>query len=277
MLVLIDGEAHDPADAALSVFDWAVVRGFGVFEVIRSYGGRPFRLGPHLDRLGRSAAGLGIDPPDRAGLEQWVEACADDGGDCQVRVIVTGGRRDRHAQSPPRTIVMTEPLADVPDRLRILPMRAPWHPATQEEGFGGIKWTSYAPNMASTEKAHLAGFDDALLLSADGIVLEGPTFTVAWASGGRLETPSMELGILASITRDVMLEAAARLSLEVVESAFPLQRVLDADEVLALSTVKQVTPVERIGDQAVEVGEISTALAAEFAAIVAAEVGAGPS
>jgi branched-chain amino acid aminotransferase len=277
MRVLIDGQPVTGFDASISVFDWAVLRGFAVFEVVRAYGGTPFRLEAHLDRLERSAAALWIELPERSDLASWVRQCASSGGECQVRVVITGGGRDATEPATTRAIVMWEPLPVVPDRLSVLPMRAPWHPGTDIGGFAGVKWTSYAPNMASTDRARRAGFDDALLISMDGLVLEGPTFTVAWVVGGRVETPSLELGILRSITRDVLMESASRLGITVVESSFPMERMLAADEVLGLSTTKQVTPIHRIGDQDVPVGEIGVALAAEFGAIVAAEAAIGSS
>lgn len=275
MLVLIDGRAHEPSEATLSVFDWAVIRGFGVFEVVRSYDGIPFRLEAHLDRLERSASALWIELPPRADLADWIRRCAESGGECQVRLVVTGGSRTADADAPSRIIVITEPLPHVPERLSVLPVRAPWHPGTDEGGFSGVKWISYAPNMASTDLAQRAGFDDALLLGSGDTVLEGPTYTIAWITDGRVETPSLELGILHSITRDVLMESASRLGLPMAEGVFPLARVLAADEALGLSTTKQVTPIERVGDQEIAVGDLGTALASEFAAIVQAEIGAG--
>jgi len=271
MRVIIDGVEVDEADAKVSIYDWGLIRGFGVFEVIRVYDGVPFRLGPHLDRLARSAAALRMGIPDRDDLEQWVQRCSDAGGDCQVRIVVTGGGRDALVDAPPASIVLWEPVAPVPERLAVLPMKALWHPATDATGFAGIKWTSYAPNMASTDKAQEAGFHDALLLTADSTVLEGPTFTVAWLSDGRLETPSLELGLLPSITREVMLEAADRIDLEVKRGIFPLQRLLESEEAVALSTNKEVTPIDRIGEQSMPVGDVGRALADEFRAIVLAE------
>lgn len=273
MRALVDGEPFEGPDAVVSVFDWAVIRGYGVFEVIRSYDGVPFRLAAHLDRLERSAAALWIEPPERVRLVEWVRRCAEVGGDCQVRIVLTGGGRDALTEAPPRAIVTWEPLADLPDVLSILPMRAPWHPATTESGFPGVKWTSYAPNMASTDMARRAGFDDALLLRPDSIVLEGPTFTIAWVADGRVETPSLELGILHSITRDVLREAAQQLGYDVLGGVFPLERLLLADEVLALSTTKQISPVSRVGEHDIPVGDIGRSLASTFASIVAAEAG----
>ena len=275
MRVIIDGAEVSEAEASVSVFDWALQRGFGVFEVIRAYDSRPFRLDDHLERLQRSAGALHIEHPPVDDIATWVGKAATAGGDCLVRVMVTGGSRDALVETPPRTVVLWEPVPPVPDRLRLLPVTAPWHQGADTRGFPGVKWLSYAPNMASMDMARRAGFDDAVLVSSEGDVLEGPTYTVAWVSDGRLETPSLELGILASITREVLLECAARLDVPVKQGHFPLERMIEADEALGLSTVKQVTPVSQIGEHAIPDGPVAGRLAAAFAEIVAEEVGSG--
>jgi branched-subunit amino acid aminotransferase/4-amino-4-deoxychorismate lyase len=271
MRVLIDGQPVPETDAAISVFDWGVIRGFGAFEVIRVYGHVPFRGGPHLDRLERSAAAIGVGVPKRKDLETWMSQIADanDGG--QIRIVLTGGGRDQEVDAPPRSIVVWEPSPEVPDTLRLIPMAAPWHPGTDVGGFAGVKWISYAPNMAATDKARRAGFNDALLITVDGMVLEGPTFTVGWVHEGRIETPSLECGILASITRDVMIECAERLAIPVNQGFFPLERLLEADEAFALSTVKEVAPIAAVGDTSIAAGPVTGKLAACFSDIVAEE------
>lgn len=274
MRVLIDGVEVPEAEAGVSIFDWGLQRGFGCFEVIRAYDGRPFRLGAHLARLARSAASLGLPVPPRASLEEWVRAVSRAGGDCQVRVLLTGGGRDPLVPVPGRTVVLWEPIPDMRSPLRLLPIEAPWHPATDRSPFYAVKWLSYAPNMASTDIARREGYDEALLLSPDGLVLEGPTFSVAWVAGGRLETPALSLGILPSITRAVVLaEAAGRVGLEVAEGIFPLARLLEADEGLALSTVKEVVPIGAVGERSLPIGEAGRRLGEAFRDIVAAEIG----
>lgn len=275
MRVIIDGVPVDEANASVSVFDWVVIRGFGAFEVTRSYAGALFRREAHLDRLERSTRALDITMPDRAALAADMDRLAGANPDGQVRVVVTGGGRDPKVVAPSRTIVMWEPLPKVPDRARVLPIVAPWHPATDIGGFPGIKWTSYAPNMATTDKVRRAGYDDALLMTPDHTVLEGPTFSYAWVTDGRLETPSLDLGILASITREVLFECATRLGLEIRQGHYPLARVIAADEVIALSTVKQVIPVAAIEDHPVPQGPLAGRIAGAFAAIVAEETGNG--
>jgi branched-subunit amino acid aminotransferase/4-amino-4-deoxychorismate lyase len=272
--VLIDGVEVPEAEAGISVFDWGLQRGFGCFEVIRAYHGMPFRLAAHLDRLAGSAAVLSLEVPPRAALAEWVQAVSRAGGDCLVRVLLTGGGRDLLVAAAARTIVLWEPVAAAPDALRLLPMEAPWHPGTDRSPFYAVKWLSYAANMASGDLARRGGYDDALLLTSEGLVLEGPTFSVAWVVEGRLETPALGLGILPSITRAVLLEEAApRLGLPATEGVFPFSRLLEADEVLALSTVKEVMPVAALGENVIPRGEWCGRLADAFQGIVAAETG----
>ncbi len=271
--MIIDGRAMEAEEAAISVFDWGLQRGFGCFEVIRSYGGVAFRAPGHLDRLERSLAALHIEPPPRDDLEEWVASVAASGGDCLVRVMITEGARDELFPAPSRTVVLWEPVPKVPETLRLLPTVAPWHPATSSVGFHGVKWLSYAPNMAATDRARRAGFDDALLISRDGKILEGPTFTIAWVHGGAIETPALELGILASITRQVLCETTEELGIPLRSGVYDLSRAEAADEVLALSTVKEVIPVARLADRDVPTGPVAGRLLEAHRAIVARELG----
>jgi len=271
MRVLIDGVETPAEQAAVSVFDWAVQRGFGCFEVIRAYRGVPFHLGAHLDRLERSAGAIGLRLAERSRLESWARAVAAAGGDCQVRMVVTGGGRDPMVSAPSRTIVTWEPLPEVPIPLRLMPLEAPWHPGRAAGPFSGVKWLSYAPNMASGDLARSVGFDDALLLSRDGWVIEGPTFTVAWVRRGVLETPTLDLGILASITRQVVLDEARRMGIDVVEDRFPLERMQSAGEAMGLSTLKEVLPIGAVGEARFDPGPVTAALQQAYADVVAAE------
>src|SRR5680860_1539490 len=200
MRVLIDGRAVGAGDAAISVFDHGLLRGDGCFEALRSYEGSPFALDPHLDRLEASAALLGMDLPSRGEMADWIRSVADDGGDCTVRVVATRGGSDPHVNAPSRVVVLWEPILDVPEHLSVLPLEAPWHSDGATSELTGAKTLSYAANIAAKRAARLSGFDDALLYGRSGRILEGPTFCVAWAVGGVLETPSLDLGILASIT-----------------------------------------------------------------------------
>ncbi len=269
MRTIIDGELVADTDAWIPAFDWGVIRGFGCFEVLRVYGGVPFRLDQHLDRFWNSASMLGLEPPPRADLAAWVARLA--GGDCLIRFYMTGGSRDPDFPTPPRTVVVREAIPALPAHLRVEPRRAPWHPSGATTELAGAKTLSYANNMAASAAAQAAGYDDALLLTTGGTVLEGPTFCIGWFTAGTLYTPSLELGILASITRGAALEGAAKLGLPIAEGEYPFEAVVTADEVFALSTVKEVRGIVAVGDHSFLPGPLTGELGAAFDAIVAAE------
>jgi len=271
MRVMIDGHPVDPQQAAISVFDWGLLRGDGIFEAVRSYGGRLFQLDAHLSRLRRSAALMQLDLPDPSQIARWARAVGEDGQDCSVRILVTRGGSEPDIDSPSRVVVLWEPVADESAAVSVRPTAAPWQSGGIPWELMGAKTLSYAPNMSAWRVARAEGFNDALLVCRDGYVLEGPTFSIGWVVDGIVETPSLDLGILASITRMVTLQEAAGLGLTVDEGRFTLDRVLGADEVFALSTLKEVKPVDRVGTTTFEAGPITGKLAAAYRARVEAE------
>ena len=269
--VIVDGELVPSAAAAVSVYDIGLIRGYGCFEVIRAYDGRLFRLEGHLDRLESSADLMRIPLPPREELAAWITDRATAAGDCIVRALVTGGVGTLPGERS-RAVVYAEPAPPSGGAIRVMPLDAPWH---ADEGFyrlTGAKTLSYAPNMASTFDAMAAGFDDALLLARSGYVLEGPTFGVGWVTGGRVETPTLELGILESITRSVMFRVAAELGVAVDEGRYGLDRLLEADEIFAMSTTKDIMSVVAVGDAGFRQGPVTAALAEGFEALVAREL-----
>jgi branched-subunit amino acid aminotransferase/4-amino-4-deoxychorismate lyase len=271
MRVIIDGQPVDPQQATISVFDWGLLRGDGIFEAIRSYGGRLFQSDAHLARLQRSAELMQLDLPDIEKISGWATKVGEDGHDCTVRILVTRGGSEHDVACPSRVVVLWEPVPDLPLSVSVRPTPAPWQSGGIPWELMGAKTLSYAPNMSAWRVARAEGFSDALLVSRDGFVLEGPTFSIGWAVDGVIETPSLDLGILASITRTVTLEEAAGLGLVVDEGRFALDRVLEADEVFALSTLKEVTPVDRVGTTTFGAGPITGKLAAAYRARVERE------
>ena len=111
----------------------------------------------------------------------------------------------------------------------------------------------------------------ALLLSGEGWVIEGPTFTIAWVSDGVLETPTLDLGILASITRQAVLEAARDRGIEVREGRFPLERLQGASEAMGLSTLKEVLPIGAVGEVVLGTGPVTRMLGEDYRALVERE------
>lgn len=257
--MLIDGQAGD----RLPVTDALVVRGDGCFEAVRSYDGRLFLLDRHLDRLERSAAAMGLTLPERSEIRGWAELAGRD-GDGIVRIIVSRGGSVPGADERERCLVYKHPLPRRREQVTLGSVAAPWHPAGAEWELAGVKTTSYAPNVAATRRAQMAGADDALLVSTGGVVLEGPTFSIGWVVEGRLETPALGLGILDSITRRVVLDLASESGLPVTEGEFSLADLLRAGEVMAWSTVKEVTPVVEVDGVAFPVGPMTSELGHSF-------------
>lgn len=269
--VLENGDPIDAGDASVSLFDATVYRGIGCFEAMRSYHGVVFRLDRHLDRLERSAAALAIGLPERRLLELWSRDRAHQGGDCVVRIIATGG--DILDGTRSRVFVFAHATGPVPTELAIEPRVASWHAAGTPGELVGAKTLSYAVNMASTRAARDNGFDDALLLSNDGIVLEGPTFSIGWFDDEGFHTPTLDLGILESVTRGAVIDALSLSNVRVHQSREPLDNLLAAAEVCAMSTVREVLPVVRVGEVSFGAGDQTRDLAIAFSRLVADETG----
>jgi branched-subunit amino acid aminotransferase/4-amino-4-deoxychorismate lyase len=273
--VLINGELVAPGEAAVSVFDIGFQRGYGCFEGMRSYDGRVFRSRQHIDRLVASAESLKLPSVDTAALAGWIDDRASAAGDAVIRVFVTGGTDVAVLGTNSKTIVTAQPLPEIPESVTLLPVRAPWHSDGTDSELTGAKTMSYGPNVAATQSARIAGFDDALLTGIHGHVLEGPTYSVAWIRNGVVETPELGHGILESITRGAVVEVARSAQIRVVEDVFGVDRLFGADEVFIMSTVREVMPVTRVGDRRYGVGAITKQLQVGFANLVDSELGPG--
>jgi branched-chain amino acid aminotransferase len=251
-LAFMDGELRPSADTTISVTDAGLLRGDGVFEVIRVYDGRPFAVREHLDRLERSAANLRLPravPRDEleAEIPQLVEERGGPAFDGLVRVVLTmGGRR----------IVMTEPLPPSPEHVRLAIVTY-----SPTRVLDGIKSLSYGGNMLATRLARERGFDEALLVTPHGRVLEAPTSSIFYmGEDGKLCTPPLDEHILASITRDVVLRVTGA-----EERAITADQLLGAPEAFLASTTREVQPVAAIEDQ--ELGAPGEATRAAAAAV----------
>ena len=263
--VLINGA---PSDGRIPVTDSSVLRGDGCFEVLRAYRGRPFALSEHLDRLERSAAALDIALPSRRALEDWITETSTAVGDGAVRVVVTRGASVPGVDDPSNVIVFGQDWERSQEPARLLPVVAPWHASGVDWDLAGAKVISYAPNLAASRRAETEGFDDALLLTDRDIMLEGPTFSVGWVLDGVLETPSLSLGILASITRRIVLDLASSLGMEILEGEWDLRRLDGATEVMAWSTIREVQPVTAVGERSWDPGPITERLSGVFGELV---------
>jgi branched-chain amino acid aminotransferase len=228
-LASVDGSITDTADALIPPGDDGLLRGDGVFEVIRLYGGAPFALGDHLDRLERSARAIEL-PVDRDALEAEIPVLLERFGeaDGQLRIVVTrAGRR----------VLLTENLPPRGETVSLASVK--YSPSII---LTGVKSLSYAANMQATRLAQGQAADEAVLVRPDGIVLEAPTSTIFWATAdGTLRTPAIDVGVLESITRARIVR-----ELEVEEGSFGLDDALGANEAFLASTTREVQPVSAI-------------------------------
>ena len=249
-----------PDEPVFHADDLGVLRGRAVFETVRVYGGVPFRLAEHLDRLAASAARLRLPAPDRAGFEEAARAAE---GDAVLRLLWSAGRE---SGGGPCGHVLLSTLPPHLEELRARGLRLvslAWAPGM----LAGAKSTSYAENMFAQDEAVQRGADDALFVGLDGTVLEGPTSNIWWREGDRLLTPSLAQPILAGVTRAALRELAAAAGYETEEGAWPLERLLAADEAFTSSSVREVMPVVTLDGAPVGTGAPGPAAAALQAAL----------
>jgi branched-subunit amino acid aminotransferase/4-amino-4-deoxychorismate lyase len=268
--VLINGVRVPAAEAGVSVFDIGFQRGYGCFEAMRAYNRIPFRMHQHLERLRSSAGNLRIDLGSLDTIGSWCLDVASP-GEGVVRVFVTGGTDVHHPGTDNAIIVFMERLPELPTVFSLDVIEAPWHADGRTSELTGAKTLSYGPNLAATINARSRGFDDAVLVGSTGTVLEGPTFSLGWVRDDVIFTPSLEANILASVTRAAALEVAQDLAIPTVEGTFHMDDLLGADEVFALSTVREVSPVVKVGRTEYEVGPVTSALRSGFLDLVRKE------
>ena len=243
----------DPHEPVFAADDEALLRGRSVFETARGYGGRPFLLDEHLARFARSSESVRLPPPDAAECKRLAElvvgAC--DETELALRLYWTG-----------RTLVATAgPIGPEIEALRARGLRlaaAPWSTGA----LASAKSTSYAENIFAQQEAADAGAGDALLVASDDTILEAPTSNVWFRERDRLFTPSLDLPVLAGVTRATLLEVAPELGYEVEEGAYPLARLLESDEAFLTSSVREVVPVVVVDGRAVGGGSPGAAAAA---------------
>ena len=237
----LDGRIAPAEETFIPATDEGLLRGDGAFEVIRVYDGGAFALTDHLDRLERSAASLRLPEVPRPELEREIaellEARGGPAFDGGLRVVLTrGGRR----------LLLTEPLHEIPPTTRLATVTY-----SPTRVLDGVKSLSYAANMLASRLAREQGFDEALLVTPHGRVLEAPTSSIFWVEpGGALCTPPLDEHILASITRQRVMSVA-----DVEERPCTLDDLRSAGEAFLTSTTREVQPIVAVDDIEIPEGE----------------------
>ena len=235
----VDGALVPLAEARIPVTDEGLLRGDGVFEVMRVYDGVPFARDQHMRRMALSAQNLRLEF-DLAGIGRDIDALLGEvrPGDALLRTLATrGGHR----------ITLIEPLPDFPETMTL--GYVTYAPVLLLDG---VKSLSYGANMLANRLARERGFDEALLVTPEGSVLELPTASFFWVADGVVCTPPLSEHVLDSITRRVVLEVA-----EANERTASAQDVESAHEAFVASSVREVVPVSRIEDHELPVGPVT--------------------
>lgn len=256
-LVNLNGKLVGPEDAKVSIFDRGFLYGDSVYEVVRTYGGRPFAMEPHLVRMRASAERIGMELPWsdehlQAEVERTLQAAGND--ESYVRIVATRGAGEIGLD----TALAIEPLLAV----IVQPIRLP-PPDAYEKGVKvqlvGVrknpresidpraKTGNYLNNVMALREARVHHAFEAVMLDGEGRITEGSTSNVFVVKDGALITPPVEVGILEGVTRHTVIEVAQELGIPVHERHLLPEELLAADEAMITSSVREIVPVVCVG------------------------------
>lgn len=258
MRTWVNGELlTDPDAPAVAARDHGMTVGDGVFEVIKVVDGRMFAIDRHLERMTRSARGLGLPDPDlhavRAGMAAVLAGEPLTLG--RVRITWTGGLSplgsDR-GEGPPTLVVIAAPMDPWPETAAVCTV--PW-PRNERGALAGLKTTSYGENVRALAHARGRGCSEAVFANLRGHLCEGTGTNVFYVVDGELRTPSLGSGCLAGITRDLILQWYGATEVDEPVEALAEQ----ATEIFLSSTTRDVQGVDRWSDRDLEApGPITT-------------------
>ncbi|MHB9144648.1 MAG: branched-chain-amino-acid transaminase [Symbiobacteriia bacterium] len=280
-IVYLDGEFLPGEEARVSVFDHGFLYGDGVFEGIRAYAGRVFRLPEHVRRLYESAHAIRLEPPlTPAAMEQVILATVRRTGlqDAYIRPVISRGPGDMGidpSRCPhPTVMVAADSMRLFPDalyqeglRLVTVPTRRNLNEATSPR----IKSLNYLNNILARLEGNHLGYPEVLMLSAEGYVAEGTGENIFILRRGELLTPPASAGVLEGITRSTVMELARAEGVPVREALFTRYDLYTAAECILTGTAAEVIPVvecdgRRIGDG--HPGPLSRSLIAAYRELV---------
>ncbi len=279
--VWIDGKWYDRASGVVSVYDHGLLYGDGVFEGIRAYGGRVFRLGAHLDRLYASAKAIWLDVPlPKAELGRVVEDGLAKSGikDAYIRLVVTRGVGDLGLDprkcAKPSIICITDTIALwSPERYeKGLTALTASTPINHRESLSPrVKSLNYLSHILAKIEGIAAGVDEVIMLDSMGYVAEASGMNLFCVTRGTVRTPPPYAGILRGVTRDTVLEIARDAGYGVEE--LPLNRydLYTADEVFLTGTAAEVVAISKLDGRAIgagSAGPVARDLATRFRAYV---------
>ena len=286
--VNVNGVVTPPGEARISPLDRGFLFGDSVYETIRTYAGRPFRLGEHLERLRRSAERLGIPhektPVDvEAEVRRTLAEAANP--ESAVRVVLSRGvgpvGYDPAGAGPPTCVVFVRPLAPSPAAWRREGVDVAVVGVTRNAVTAldpAIKSSNLLNNYLAWSEATRLGAWEAIQVNAAGRLTEGSSSNLFIVRGRRLATPPPEDGILLGITRDLALDLARREGIPAAQTSIGPEDLREADEAFLTSTLKGILPVRRCDGWPIRDGRpgpVTRRLMDRFEALVQEETKAG--
>ena len=256
LMVYLNGELVPEDEAKVSVFDHGVLYGDGVFEGIRVYNGRVFRLQQHLERLYSSAAAIMLDIPLTVEelTEATVETCrANEMADGYIRLVVTRGRGDlgldpRKCREP-TTFIIADSIEFYPEEyydngLEVITCVTRRNSPDALDP--AIKSLNYLNNILAKIETVRAGVPEGIMLSTDGYVAECTGDNIFLVRDDHVVTPPISVGNLRGITRQAVIELLAEMGIETHEELFRLLEVYNANEMFLTGTAAEIVPVARV-------------------------------
>lgn len=265
MKVFVDGKFYDEGKAKVSVFDHGLLYGDGVFEGIRAYNGRVFKLKEHIDRLFCSAKAILLDIPmsHAALMRATVTACRKNNlRDGYIRLVVTRGvgtlgLNPRSCKNPSVIIIAGKiqvyPAALYAKGMDIVtvPTMRNLHSAVNP----AIKSLNYLNNILAKIEANNAGVEEAVMLNAEGFVAECTADNLFIIKNGELATPPLSAGALYGITRGTVMDLAAQAGLKISEPNLTRYDLFNADECFLTGTGAEIMPVVKIDGRVIGKGK----------------------
>lgn len=271
MKIYIDGQFVEEKDAKISVFDHGLLYGDGIFEGIRAYNGRVFRLKEHIDRLFYSAKAILLDLPltHAQFVKVVVESCRQNNiKDGYIRLVVTRGvgtlGLNPNRCKNPSVIVIADKIALYPDEMYRDGMVIVTVPTTRNLHNAlnpAIKSLNYLNNILAKIEANNAGCEEAILLNSEGYVAECTGDNIFIVKEGRLLTPPLSAGALYGITRGVVQEIARQVGMTVEEPNLTRYDLYNAEECFVTGTAAEVVPVVKIDGRVIGTGKPGTTTA----------------
>jgi branched-chain amino acid aminotransferase len=265
MKVYIDGKFYDERDAKVSVFDHGLLYGDGIFEGIRAYNGRVFRLKEHIDRLFYSAKAILLTIPMSHAeiMKAVVESCrANNLREGYIRLLVTRGvgtlGLNPNRCKNPSVIVIADKIQLYPEELYERGMEIVTVPTVRNLHSAvnpAIKSLNYLNNILAKIEANNSGCEEAVMLNADGYVAECTGDNIFIVKEGRLLTPPLSAGALYGITRSTVIELARKLNVEVSEPNLTRYDLFNADECFLTGTGAEIVPVVKIDGRVIGDGK----------------------